>query len=75
MTLKDWMDAEKEKTKSLHPGKRRGTQEWLARRMKVNQGLVSRWLRRVTTPSWGNGMRIVRMSKRMVTMAELERVK
>jgi hypothetical protein len=40
----------------------------------VDQGLVSRWVRRLVTPKY-HGAAIIRLSRGKVTMAELERVK
>jgi hypothetical protein len=74
MTLKEWLDDEKARTAMLRPATRRGTQEWLARKLMADQGLVSRWVRRLVTPKY-HGAAIVRLSRGKVTMAELERVK
>ena len=72
MTLKEWLDEEKKK-RSTPSEPVRGTQEWLAQRLGVDQGLVSRWVRRLVTPKY-HGPAIVRLTQGNVTMAELERV-
>lgn len=72
MTLREWL----EKVKRLPgpPGKPgRGTQAWLARTLGVDQGLVSKWVRRVRTPVQ-HGAAIVRLSGGKVTEAELRRI-
>jgi DNA-binding transcriptional regulator YdaS (Cro superfamily) len=84
MTLKEWLEEEARRGDLLkRQGRimahkearlpRRGTQEWLAARLGVDQGLVSKWVRRVTTPE-RYGTKIVRLSKGKVTLAELMRV-
>jgi DNA-binding transcriptional regulator YdaS (Cro superfamily) len=84
MTLKEWLehearDVERAKRRGrtmIHKearSPRRGTQDWLAARLGVDQGLVSKWVRRVTTPE-RYGTKIVRLSKGKVTLPELMRV-
>jgi hypothetical protein len=72
MTLKDWLDSERKGPRGkVRPA--RGTQEWLAHRLDCEQALVSKWVRRVTTPE-RYGTKIVRLSKGKVTLPELMRV-
>lgn len=75
MTLKEWLEELKAETAMFPPKKRRGTQQWLAKKMRVDQGLVSRWVNRRSTPTWDNAIRLCRLSSARVTLAELERVK
>ena len=84
MTLREWLDEEALRAALLkrHGSTmthkearepRRGTQEWLAHRLGVDQGLVSKWVRRVTTPE-RYGTKIIRLSGGKVTLSELRRV-
>lgn len=73
MTLKEWLDSER-KTKRGNGPNSRGTQGWLAARLGCEQSLVSKWVRRVSTPVQ-DAERIVKLSGGKVTLAELERVK
>lgn len=71
MTLSEWLEEEKQKRTKRDPG--RGTQDWLASKLDVDQGLVSKWVRRVSTPE-RYGTKIVRLSGGNVTLPELMRV-
>lgn len=87
MTLKEWLEEERRFAVAGRKARRfvlrngaagpklpaHGTQEWLALRLGVDQGLVSKWVRRVTTPE-RYGTKIVRLSKGKVTLPELMRV-
>jgi DNA-binding transcriptional regulator YdaS (Cro superfamily) len=78
MTLNEWlMDVRKKSKKIMMASGRfvceKGTQEWLALQLGVDQGLVSRWVKRKTTPET-YGPRIVKLSRGKVTLAELERL-
>jgi DNA-binding transcriptional regulator YdaS (Cro superfamily) len=80
MTLKEWLEEEARLGARVSRvrlvrdrGLRRGTQDWLASKLGVDQGLVSKWVRRVTTPE-RYGTRIARLSKGKVTLPELMRV-
>lgn len=72
MTLKEWLDDERKKGRGASGG--RGTQDWLAAKLRVDQGMVSKWVRRVSKPTT-YAAAIIRLSGGKVTMAELERVK
>lgn len=85
MTLSEWLDAEKAEwfrrrahgRSMTHKEAReppRGTQAWLAEKLGVDPGLVSKWVRRVSEPVT-HGPRIVRLSGGKVTPEELRRVK
>lgn len=74
MTMKEWLEDEKARTAMYRPRQRRGTQDWLAARLGVDQGQVSKWVRRVSRPTCYVEA-IVRLSRGAVTRAELERVK
>lgn len=78
MTLKEWLEEKRRTSRAtISPSGRAvlqvGTQDWLALRLGVDQGLVSKWVRRVTTPE-RYGTKIVRISKGKVTLPELMRV-
>lgn len=74
MTLKEWLDEERKRTGAWRLRQKCGTQDWLAARLGVDQGQVSKWVRRVSAPTT-YAARIVRLSGGKVTLAELERVK
>lgn len=71
MTLKEWL--EEERTKRTLKDTGRGTQDWLALKLGVDQGQVSKWVSRKSTPE-SYAARIVKLSGGRVTLAELERV-
>lgn len=80
MTLKEWLEEAREREAARDDARRgtrkapgRGTQEWLAQTLGCDQGLVSKWVRRVTTPEI-YGAAIVRLSRGKVTLPELMRV-
>lgn len=69
MTLKEWLDSERKSPRGkVRPA--RGTQEWLAAKLGCQQSLVSKWVRRVTTPG-RYGATIAHLSKGKVTVEEL----
>jgi hypothetical protein len=74
MTLKEWLDEEKTRWSRRRSNPPRGTQDWLALKLGVDQGQVSKWVRRISAPTT-YAARIVRLSGGKVTLGELERVK
>lgn len=73
MTLKEWLEEERRKARRGSWTPRRGTQDWLASKLGVDQGLVSKWVRRASEPVT-HGPRIVRLSGGKVTLVELRRM-
>lgn len=72
MTLKEWLGSQRKRKRGNGPASR-GTQSWLAARLGCEQALVSKWVRRVTTPEM-YAERIIRLSGGKVTLEELKRI-
>lgn len=80
MTLKEWLEEERRRGLRVanvslvrDRGPARGTQDWLALKLGVDQGQVSKWVSRKSTPE-SYAARIVKLSGGKVTLAELARV-